>query len=164
MIPFVKENLKKALPNNNLCEIASYCSQQFSAYSNFLGVVLAFAISCYRQLFAFLQKFTKMCDCSFHKEKLKKAIPNNNLCEIASYCSWQFSAYFNFLGVALTYSILLPCRNLPKCVIVPLIKEILKKSLLQSFTKLLSHPQIFSLFALVSPLPPGQCCSTTKSC
>ena len=35
---------------------------------------------------------------------------------------------------------------------------------LQSVTKLLSHPQIFSLFAPVSPLPPSQCCSTTKSC
>ena len=35
---------------------------------------------------------------------------------------------------------------------------------LQSVTKSLSHPQIFSLFAPVSPLPPSQCCSTTKSC
>ena len=35
---------------------------------------------------------------------------------------------------------------------------------LQSVTKLLSHPEIFSLFAPVFPPPPSQCCSTTKSC
>ena len=35
---------------------------------------------------------------------------------------------------------------------------------LQSVTKLLSRPPIFSLFAPVFPPPPSHCCSTTKCC
>ena len=79
IIPFVKENLKKAIQNINFCEIASYCSWQFSAYSNFLATVLVYTISCYRQLFAFLQKFTKMSHYSFDLIKFNEGFARHKM-------------------------------------------------------------------------------------